>query len=498
MTNPVHSEPRGRGDAVVIAPSTLGPRTVATLCGCALASTSYVLGATWLESPWLGLPLGLWLIAAGIGGTHLYSSRRGGTAPRFSIPFRESFTADNLVATMMELSGVPARSVETARRKVRHLTDQAGLKLTPSALRIGLDLSQRDFERLRSAGPAGLIPNLAIEWVRAEAGLLADAPRQALDFDALLRREPESRGQSSPAAGEAHLFLPEFPNQPAAWCDWSAPAQPGYATTFPTRVDPSSIRLDGIDFADPLHARLAADLIVAAATLSATPSRRPGGLRSVIRGLAHTGGMLDEQLARSATEVAMIRLGATLDDLNAAVKRRETRLPGAAKTAARALSAWTTAWQPQPGTPPIHHERHRLAKLAATILADEPEAHLRLGAAQIAAFEDPCAIASFTTAASLLREQSAACDVDPLAFIQAEITLGEPSGLTLGRVAAGLCLLWATTPRESHAYLRDDVLDDLQHSGWLENREQDRKLLADILDELARLDTGETRRAEAA
>ena len=500
MTHPVHSAMGDRGDTVVIS-SGLGPRTISTLCGCALASTGYVLGATWLESPWLGLPLGLWLIGAGIGATHLWASRinpaaaaRTQSRRRLQVPFRESFSKDNLVATLMELSGVPARSVDSARRKVIDLSTQAGLQLTPRAIRIGLDLSQRDFERLRSAGATGLVPGLAIEWVRAEAGLLTDAPRHALAFDALLRREPETRSQTSTAGGDAHLFLPEHPNQPAAWRDWSPPTELGYGTTFPSRVDAASIRLEGLDFTDPLHTRLAADLIVVATTLAAAPTRRPGGFRSALRG-----GALDADLARTASELAMIRLGGTLEDLVAAAKRRETSIPPAAQTAARALSAWCTTWQPQPGTPPIHHERHRLAQLAAGLLPDEAEAQLRLGAAQIAAFEDASALTSFAAAGRLLRRQNASCIADPLAFIQAEITLGEPGGLTLGRVAAGLCLLWATTPTASLAYLRDDVLDDLQHTGWLESREQDRKLLASVLQGLGQIDgDSPALRAEAA
>lgn len=498
MSQPVHSE----GDGIVVATSALGPRTIATLSGCALASTGYVLGATWLESPWLGLPLGLWLIAAGIGGTHLWANRAGLSAagstvrmlPRrkTQLPFRESFTKDNLIATVLELSGVPARSVESARRRMLDLTEQAGLKLTPRALRIGLDLAQRDFERLRTAGATGLTPDLAIEWVRAEAGLLSDAPRQALGFDALVRREPETRAQAG--GGDTHVFLPEYPNQPAAWYAWAAHPMIGFGTAFPSRVDPAAIRLEGIDFNEPLHTRVAADLIVAAATLAANPVRRPGGFRAALRG-----GALDEPVSRAAAETALLRLGGTLEDLLAAAKRRETTIPAAARAAARALSGWATNWQPQPGTPPIHHERQRLAKLAAEFLPEEPEALLRLGATQIAAFEDSGAMASFAAAARLLRASGSTCDSDQLAFVQAEITLGEPSGLTLGRVAAGLALLWATTPCSSLGYLRDDVLDDLQHSGWLANREQDRKLLAEVIAALDRMDSdGSVRRAEAA
>lgn len=493
MNHSVHSED---GAIPLLVPG-FGPRTVTTLCGCALASTAYVLGATWLESPWLGLPLGIWLIGAGVGAAHLYA-RRGASLhgaagrARLRVPrgFAASLTPDNVIATVMELSGVPARSVESARRRVKELADHAGLKLTPRAIRIGLDLSQRDHERLCAAGASGLAPGLAVEWVRAPAGLMTDAPRDAAAFDALVRREPESRGGS----GAAAVFVPEHGEFRAAWKDWAAPNSPGYAQTFPARLDPSAIRLDQCDLADPMHARLAADVIVLAAALGAGPARRPGGLRSVVRG-----GALDAETARAATEVAMLRLAGTLEDLAAAADRNETSVPPAARGAARVLSAWLTTWQNQPGTPPIHHERCRLAQLAADILGDEPEAALRLGATQIAAFEDRAAMATFRRARDMLRADGRACPTDPLAFIQSEIELGAPNGLTLGRVAAGLVLLWATTPADSAHYLRDDLLDDLRHSGWLAQREQDCKVLAEVLDELARDEDRRTGlRAEAA
>lgn len=501
MNQSVHSD----GFDGIPAPTTgLGPRTLSTLCGCALASTSYVLGATWLESPWLGLPLGVWLIGAGVGATHLWASRGGGslfdaattTRPRFRMPraLTTSLTRDNFVATVMELSGVPARSVESARQRVRELADNAGLKLTPRALRIGIDLSQRDQERIRAAAPSSLVPGVAIEWDRAPAGLMADAPRDALAFDALVRREPEGRGVGSGSSGEACIFIPEHGEFRAAWKDWSSPPAPGFASTFAPRLDPALVRLEQCDLADPLHARLAADMIVLGAALGAAPSRRPGGLRSMIRG-----GALDPDSAVAATDVAMLRLAATLEDLAAAAKRSETSIPRAARSAARVLSAWLTTWQAQPGTPPIHHERCRLARLAADFLPDEPEAQLRLGATQIAAFEDTAAMQSFRKARDLLRGAGAACPIDPLAFIQSEIELGAPNGLTLGRVAAGLVLLWSTTPADSSAYLRDDLLDDLRHSGWLAQREQDCKVLADVLDQLARdEDNRFSIRAEAA
>ncbi|MBX3406087.1 MAG: hypothetical protein KF869_04910 [Phycisphaeraceae bacterium] len=493
MNHSVHSD----DGAVPLQVPGFGPRTVTTLCGCALASTAYVLGATWLESPWLGLPLGVWLIGAGVGAAHLWTTRGPAITAaagrgRVRVPrgLAASLTTDNVLATVMELSGVPARSVQTARRRMREMADNAGLKLTPRAIRIGLDLSHRDHERLCAVGASGLAPGLAVEWVRAPAGLMADAPHDAAAFDALVRREPEGRGGS----GAAAVFVPEHGEFHAAWKDWAAPASPGYAQSFPVRLDPGVIRLEQCDFADPLHARLAADIIVLGAALGAGPARRPGGIRSVIRG-----GALDNETARSAVEVAMLRLAGTLEDLAAAADRNETSIPPAARSAARVLSAWLTAWQAQPGTPPIHHERCRLAQLAAGFLDDEPEAALRLGATQIAAFEDRAAMTTFRRARDMLRADARACPIDPLAFIQSEIEMGAPNGLTLGRVAAGLVLLWGTTPADSAHYLRDDLLDDLRHSGWLAQREQDCKVLAEVLEELARdEDRRRSVRAEAA
>lgn len=57
-------------------PTLFGPRLSCALSGCALAAVSHYLGASWLSEPWLGLPVGAWLVGAATGITHFLASRR--------------------------------------------------------------------------------------------------------------------------------------------------------------------------------------------------------------------------------------------------------------------------------------------------------------------------------------------------------------------------------------------------------------------------------------
>ena len=52
--------------------------------------------------------------------------------------------------------------------------------------------------------------------------------------------------------------------------------------------------------------------------------------------------------------------------------------------------------------------------------------------------------------------------------------------MTLGRVAAGVCLVCATSAPERLPFIRTDFMDDVRYSAWLVGRDQDRAALYDV------------------
>ena len=76
--------------------------------------------------------------------------------------------------------------------------------------------------------------------------------------------------------------------------------------------------------------------------------------------------------------------------------------------------------------------------------------------------------------------------------------MGTASSMVLGRVAAGFCLLAAQHDYERLEFLRDDLLEELDHAGWLLGRDQDTALLRGVFEELHRVRRAESRGLPAA
>ena len=79
-------------------------------------------------------------------------------------------------------------------------------------------------------------------------------------------------------------------------------------------------------------------------------------------------------------------------------------------------------------------------------------------------------------------------------MLSCELEHGPYSPMTLGRVAAGICLLCASSPTERLAYLRDDLLEDMRYSGWLVGRDTERAVLIDVFRAIERARRGESAR----
>ena len=147
-----------------------------------------------------------------------------------------------------------------------------------------------------------------------------------------------------------------------------------------------------------------------------------------------------------------------------------------AKAAGRAASAWlaaTEAWLDLT-------VRRQGIEAALVAVGPEPELLLRAAALRLAMFEDDCAFSALTDAERTIRSGTHPTMGEHLAFLQAELELGTPSPVTLGRVAAGICLVCSTSPRERVAFIRGDIMDDVRHSAWLVGRDQDRAVLGEV------------------
>lgn len=462
--------------------SVLGPRMTTLVASCALVLTAKALGLEWLAAPILGVPSGLWVVGMSMLLAQYRHQRRlemadasaaGLLSSRIAIPpialpsLRDRIPTADHVTGVLEIVGVPAASWEQARKRV----NQIGAKVLPSTqptIRVGVDLCESDREAIFRAGEgetALLNCGVPVEWVKAPSGLVSDAERDLAGLDALVRRERR---------GDVNIFIPESADRPAAWHDWSMPMPLGYAAVFPPRIDPSRVALSGCDLNDPNAALAAARIALACAMLGRTPPRIGGrrflGGRTGLAHLAAPGGPIDD---------LMMRLG---DSLRAEDTDRPVPVPGYLRAAARAVGAWVT--RSDCGLSEAH--RVELAATAARWIEDEPEATLRAAAMCFATGDSEQALRLLAAAGTRLREAGRRCESDPLAFIMSEVELGEPGRTTLGRIAAGLGLLWATSPEANMPYLRDDLMDELAHAGWLADRAEDVQMLQRVVEALQR------------
>ena len=86
----------------------------------------------------------------------------------------------------------------------------------------------------------------------------------------------------------------------------------------------------------------------------------------------------------------------------------------------------------------------------------------------------------------LIRQRGTFEGLDHMKLLQAELEHGTFGGMTIGRVAAGICLACAVTPADRIMFLRDDLLDDLRLSSYLVGRDREHAILIDVFRQLER------------
>lgn len=456
-------------------------KPVAALLGaCGLVATAYYLGAQWLAEPALGVPVGVWgAILAGAWTRMLQTpTRRAWLVDRPVIrsePSRARAWPRNVVASaaletvaksasvgvtlLDELTGGTGTDAPSERLSALH--DDTAWPERP--LRVGLQVPDS------VAGPLiGAPGNTPVEFVVLTDLAVDPSIYQRHVLDAVVRGE----GDSITLRTAAHY------GRDAAWFDWAGQRPLAYSSVFPLRLDPDRVSL-GTSVGRE-QASISRALIEAAATLSRTPQR-----------LNFADRLQGRRPLATNVEVGVESLGAesihgdlSLRYLAYALSHGElgdARSVGV-KAAARAVSAWVATR----GGLLEDVERVAIVESAARIAGDEPEVLLRLAASRISAFEDGAGIEALLRAQHLLTHGEILHGADHLSFVQSEIMHGSYGPLTLGRVAAGLCMVCATAPEESLPYLRDDLLEDMRYSGWLVGADADRALLIDVFRQLER------------
>lgn len=445
-------------------------RTTSLLVGtCALVATAAYLGASWLKQSVLGLPLGVWVVGAVMAQSWLQSAVRHRAAlPRVeeSRPHAGPNPFERLLgrvfAAAWESLRVACRSIRVPRDVFTSFEDRVVAKAdrlsgSPRPLRIGLDAGPETRRALMDAPT-----EIDVEWVVLSPSADDQAALKRHGLDALLRTTGEGAGIPM------RIVTLEHPERESAWYDWSTARPLTYASLFPVRVDVARISLTETDTTSPVQAEALSATLRAAAALSRCPAR--------LRLSDHLTGRLPS--ARSAEGVrtpssladkAMLELSAAL------IAAAPSRSP-VAQAAGRVVSAWlasTEAWLDL-------NLRREGVEAALAAVGPEPEILLRAAALRLATFQDDAAFQALRESEQIIRSGTHPALHEHLAFLQAELELGSPNPLTLGRVASGICLVCATSPRERVAFIRGDIMDDVRHSAWLVGRDQDRAVLREV------------------
>lgn len=455
---------------------------------CALTATAHALGASWLASPVMGLPAGMWLIGMGIGAPHaIRKARRAARSREMSLGQGVSAGGSLPTARAWPRSGFWKNAADYAAARMGEFAEWAqdhgfggerlpgmcGLVRWPRrSLRVGLALDDAARQALIKAPGS-----LECEWVMLPGG--DEAPTELMrrhGLDALVRDR-----EAGP-----EVFTAERAGREATWYDWSSRRPLAYTSIFPMHVDCARVSLAGLILRLDRDAALARTLVEAAAALARAPHRLGLPDRLAGRGPFQDGGALvpqtDPAVSRDPAEACLKDLAFRLQSFEL------TAVPTAAQRAtARVVSAWLA-------TRPLAEDaeaditgRRRGLEAAAQIAGDEPEVMLRLAAVRFAALDDDAGYDALWRADRILRDREVLPGLDQTAFLQAELDFGAYGPMTLGRAAAGICLLCATTPVERIPYVRDDLIDDMRYSGWLVGRDQDRAMLLEIFRRLERI-----------
>jgi len=456
------------------------PAAVVLCSTTAVVLTAHFLGAQWLSRSILGLPVGLWLIAG------VFAAWRRGwlKLADAALPFAAKRPS-------LELSPVTHRRLApfiriwTATRSPFVRVGRAIWRLERVSLSTAADGVAEDLD----AQPELAEPiSIAIVATRAEAEAIRDhQPAVPVRWKLIERADDRARlwndlvFRAEPGHGGLGT-LPERERHPATWYDWATPRPLSFASVFPHQNDPAQLTIGVLPTTEEPNPLVGA-LLVAAAVQGRTPSRL--SVFDRLRGRipldgVEASGTIDPGAFRVRTMRRVSELLGACDPAEATVLER---------TAASVLSSWLVT----PAARIDMDERRTMMEQCCVFLPDRPEAWLRLGAVRIASLDDAGGLDAIMRADPFVRASRDQLVFDQAEFIQSELEHGTASSMVLGRVAAGFCLLAAQHDYERLEFLRDDLLEELDHAGWLLGRDQDTALLRGVFEELHRVRRAESR-----
>lgn len=433
--------------------------TAIILASCGVVSTAFYLGASWLSTPILGLPLGLFAIPL------VYAGSRWGEHVRFRSPrlpsgvfagLRDRFSQAWSQSHPWASAAAPSHALPDPVESTTRADDDRESAGTPIGT-VGTRLSSDSWQpRRRTSAQArlGVSDDFAASlepfarlatWVRV--GDAASDPGSALrahDLDAVLTR----RGDSIELTAASN-----------AGDDWTQQVPHTYAGVFPARTEPGNMVFGPGALNDSGSSELLAALGESAAThaFARHESSEGPGARS--------------GLAQARAEESLTRLR---DLVIRAALRRETG--PVARAAATGVSGWLSTWTGD------CDPASRLDAFEACVVSSGRSTGVlfRAAAGRFAAGREADAFVMAREAASTVRPASDA--LNQLPFVQSEVELGSAADvMILGRVASGLHLCAALLDGPARAHLQDDVLDDMRYSPWLVGRDDARLLLMRVL-----------------
>lgn len=441
------------------------------------------MGTEWVAVPWLGLPVGVWGIASGYAVLALTRAKPL-NMPKLARPNfgAAASAASSLVNRFRRAGGVAPGATAAAAR--------AGSERRSGSLvvRIGLDLPADERELvLEAASRLNPYDGVRFEWITVNdnAAEHAAAPRtrrwsdRLRTCEATLRRTPGPRGKTS-------LEVVGSPHGPgSAWLDWGKPEEFSYAGVFPTRLDPAAVSFG--------NARVDHDCAPALVRMTASAAALR---RTAAFGTSGGVGLNASPAERAADDMILdaLRWAAGASGAEGAAGGNAAAGGSVRRVAARVGAAWIVGRGLAVGPA----ERVRLVNAAAGILSREPQVVLQSLASAVAAAASGCgggggggeggqrsdpaeADRAMTEAVERLLQLDQRATVDPFPFVMSELEHGAGDALTLGRIAAGAAMLWSGARGSSMSFLREDLLSDIEHTGWLRQRPPMRALLTRLV-----------------